>query len=450
MKSPRINAVALLLGATLALAALPVPAQQAPAAAAPTQADAAAPPELPLQQLRLFAEVFGRIKQDYVVDVSDDELLNYAIQGMLAGLDPHSAFLDAESFKEIRIGTSGQFGGLGIEVGMEDGFIRVIAPIDGTPAEAAGVQAGDLIIRLDDTPVKGLTLNEAVKMMRGDPGEEIVLTIVREGQDQPLKITVIRAIISVKSVRSRMLEEGFGYVRVSQFRARTGANLVEAIEALKETAGGRLKGLVLDLRNNPGGVLNGAVEVSDAFLDEGLIVYTQGRIADSKLSFSASAGDVLDGAPLVVLVNGGSASASEIVAGALQDHQRGLVVGSATFGKGSVQTIMPIGEETALKLTTARYYTPNGRSIQAEGIVPDIVLGRVRLAAVEGQEIGQIKESDLSRHLENGNATDPEAKPTSTPTPSADAAAIVDDYPLHEALNLLKGLHLLQKSRARG
>jgi carboxyl-terminal processing protease len=450
MKSPRINAVALLLGATLALAALPVPAQQAPAAAAPTQADAAAPPELPLQQLRLFAEVFGRIKQDYVVDVSDDELLNYAIQGMLAGLDPHSAFLDAESFKEIRIGTSGQFGGLGIEVGMEDGFIRVIAPIDGTPAEAAGVQAGDLIIRLDDTPVKGLTLNEAVKMMRGDPGEEIVLTIVREGQDQPLKITVIRAIISVKSVRSRMLEEGFGYVRVSQFRARTGANLVEAIEALKETAGGRLKGLVLDLRNNPGGVLNGAVEVSDAFLDEGLIVYTQGRIADSKLSFSASAGDVLDGAPLVVLVNGGSASASEIVAGALQDHQRGLVVGSATFGKGSVQTIMPIGEETALKLTTARYYTPNGRSIQAEGIVPDIVLGRVRLAAVEGQDFGQIKEADLSRHLENGNATDPEAKPTSTPTPSADAAAIVDDYPLHEALNLLKGLHLLQKSRARG
>jgi carboxyl-terminal processing protease len=450
MKSPRIDAVALLLGATLALAALPVPAQQAPAAAAPAQAEAAAPPELPLQQLRLFAEVFGRIKQDYVVDVSDDELLNYAIQGMLAGLDPHSAFLDAESFKEIRIGTSGQFGGLGIEVGMEDGFIRVIAPIDGTPAEAAGVQAGDLIIRLDDTPVKGLTLNEAVKMMRGDPGEEIVLTIVREGQDQPLKITVIRAIISVKSVRSRILEEGFGYVRVSQFRARTGANLVEAIDTLKETAGGRLKGLVLDLRNNPGGVLNGAVEVSDAFLDEGLIVYTEGRIADSKLSFSASAGDVLDGAPLVVLVNGGSASASEIVAGALQDHQRALVVGSATFGKGSVQTIMPIGEETALKLTTARYYTPNGRSIQAEGIVPDIVLGRVRLAAVEGQDFGQIKESDLSRHLENGNATDQEAKPTSPATPTADAAAIVDDYPLHEALNLLKGLHLLQKSRARG
>jgi len=450
MKSPRLNAVALLLGASLALGALPVPAQQAPAAGAPTQAAAAAPPELPLQQLRLFAEVFGRIKQDYVVDVSDDELLNYAIQGMLAGLDPHSAFLDAESFKEIRIGTSGQFGGLGIEVGMEDGFIRVIAPIDGTPAEAAGVQAGDLIIRLDDTPVKGLTLNEAVKMMRGDPGEEIVLTIVREGQDQPLKITVIRAIISVKSVRSRVLEEGFGYVRVSQFRARSGENLVEAIDALKESSGGRLKGLVLDLRNNPGGVLNGAVEVSDAFLDEGLIVYTEGRIADSRLSFSASAGDVLDGAPLVVLVNGGSASASEIVAGALQDHQRALVVGSATFGKGSVQTIMPIGEETALKLTTARYYTPNGRSIQAEGIVPDIVLGRVRLAAVEGQDFGQIKEADLSRHLENGNATDQETRPTSIPPPSADAAAIVDDYPLHEALNLLKGLHLLQKSRARG
>jgi carboxyl-terminal processing protease len=404
-------------------------------------------PDLPLRQLRLFTEVFGRIKQDYVVDVSDDELLNYAIQGMLAGLDPHSSFLDAESFKEIRIGTTGQFGGLGIEVGMEDGFIKVIAPIDDTPAKAAGVQAGDLIIRLDDTPVKGLSLNEAVKLMRGEPGDDIVLTIVREGQDQPLKITVTRAIISVKSVRSRMLEPGYGYVRLSQFRARTGENMLEAVEKLKADAEGGLKGMVLDLRNNPGGVLNGAVEVSDAFLDEGLIVYTEGRIADSKLSFSAATGDVLDGAPLVVLVNGGSASASEIVAGALQDHKRALILGEATFGKGSVQTIMPIGEETALKLTTARYYTPNGRSIQAEGIVPDIALGRVRLAAVEGQGFGRgrIKEADLSRHLENGNGSD--APKVETANGSAE---IVDDYPLNEALNLLKGLHLLQKDRTGG
>ena len=446
MKSSRPLVVVLLLAAVLLLGPLQAGAQQSAAPEAASQAqEAPARAELPLRQLRLFTEVFGRIKQDYVVDVSDDELLNYAIQGMLAGLDPHSSFLDAESFKEIRIGTTGQFGGLGIEVGMEDGFIKVIAPIDDTPAQAAGVQSGDLIIRLDDTPVKGLTLNEAVKLMRGEPGEDIVLTIVREGQDQPLKITVTRAIISVKSVRSRMLEPGYGYVRLSQFRARTGENMIEAIEKLKGEADGGLKGLVLDLRNNPGGVLNGAVEVSDAFLDEGLIVYTEGRIADSKLSFSAAEGDVLDGAPLVVLVNGGSASASEIVAGALQDHKRGLILGEATFGKGSVQTIMPIGEETALKLTTARYYTPNGRSIQAEGIVPDIALGRVRLAAVEGHDFGRVKEADLSRHLENGNGDEaPKAKPV------AGAPEIVDDYPLNEALNLLKGLHLLQKDRTGG
>jgi len=285
MISLRPDAAVLLLTTVLVLGTLPAQAQQS---AEPAQEqDEQARPELPLQQLRLFTEVFGRIKQDYVIDVSDDDLLKYAIQGMLAGLDPHSSFLDAESFRDIRIGTSGQFGGLGIEVGMEDGFIKVISPIDDTPAKAAGVQAGDLIIRLDDTPVKGMTLNEAVKLMRGEPGEDIILTIVREGRDQPLKITVTRAIIKVKSVRSP--------------------------NKLKESSGGKLKGMVLDLRNNPGGVLNGAVEVSDAFLDEGLIVYTEGRIADSKLSFSATAGDVIDGAPLVVLVNGGSASASEIV-----------------------------------------------------------------------------------------------------------------------------------------
>ncbi|RLA37417.1 MAG: peptidase S41 [Gammaproteobacteria bacterium] len=443
MISLRPDAAVLLLTTVLVLGTLPAQAQQS---AEPAQEqDEQARPELPLQQLRLFTEVFGRIKQDYVIDVSDDDLLKYAIQGMLAGLDPHSSFLDAESFRDIRIGTSGQFGGLGIEVGMEDGFIKVISPIDDTPAKAAGVQAGDLIIRLDDTPVKGMTLNEAVKLMRGEPGEDIILTIVREGRDQPLKITVTRAIIKVKSVRSHILEEGYGYIRVSQFRARTGENLVAAANKLKESSGGKLKGMVLDLRNNPGGVLNGAVEVSDAFLDEGLIVYTEGRIADSKLSFSATAGDVIDGAPLVVLVNGGSASASEIVAGALQDHTRALVVGSPTFGKGSVQTIMPIGEETALKLTTARYYTPNGRSIQAEGIVPDIALGRVRLAAIEGQDIGRIKEADLSRHLENGNGKKAaDSKPAQSPA----AAQIVDDYPLHEALNLLKGLHLLRKTGA--
>ncbi|MDX1593314.1 MAG: S41 family peptidase [Gammaproteobacteria bacterium] len=447
MKFPYPLAAALVLVGALVLGPLPAAAQQPATEDAPAAEKTKAKPELPLDKLRLFTEVFGRIKQDYVVDVSDDQLLDYAIQGMLAGLDPHSSFLDAESFREIRIGTSGQFGGLGIEVGMEDGFVKVIAPIDDTPAQKAGVQAGDLIIRLDDTPVKGMTLNEAVKLMRGEPGEDIVLTIVREGQDQPLTLTITRDVIKVKSVRSRVLEPGYGYVRISQFRARTGENLLQVVEELKEGAGGALKGMVLDLRNNPGGVLNGAVEVSDAFLDEGLIVYTEGRIADSKLSFSATPGDVLDGAPLVVLVNGGSASASEIVAGALQDHARAVILGEATFGKGSVQTIMPIGQETALKLTTARYYTPSGRSIQAEGIVPDIALGRVRLAALEGQDIGRLKEADLSGHLENGEKA-PGVQPEAPDVPGP--AEIVDDYPLNEALNLLKGLHLLQKDRARG
>ncbi|HEY5789661.1 MAG TPA: S41 family peptidase [Gammaproteobacteria bacterium] len=438
MISVRRFRAAAVLGLGLALAAT-----QAAGAAGESQEGARF--DIPLEQLRTFADVFGRIKQDYVEEVDDATLLNFAIRGMLDGLDPHSAYLDAESFKEVRIGTSGQFGGLGVEVGMEDGFIRVIAPIDDTPAQRAGVQAGDLIIRLDDTPVKGLTLNEAVKLMRGEPGQDIVLTIVREGADQPLKITVTRDIINVTSVRSRMLEEGYGYVRISQFRARTGDNLGEVVAKLKGEAGGSLKGLVLDLRNNPGGVLNAAVEVSDAFLEEGLIVYTEGRVSDSKLSFSASAGDILDRAPLVVLVNGGSASASEIVAGALQDHKRALVVGAATFGKGSVQTIMPLGDDTALKLTTARYFTPNGRSIQAEGIVPDIVLGQVRLTALEGHDAGNVKEADLSRHLSNGNGDKPApAKGAKSGQP------IVDDYPLNEALNLLKGLHFQQQARRNG
>jgi len=398
---------------------------------------------LPLEKLRVFADIFGRIKQDYVEEVDDETLLNYAIRGMLDGLDPHSAYLDAESFKEVRIGTSGQFGGLGIEVGLEDGFIKVISPIDDTPAQRAGVLAGDLIIRLDDTPVKGLTLNEAVKLMRGEPGEDIVLTLVREGQERPFKITVTRAIISVRSVRSRLLEPHYGYVRISQFRSRTGDNLIEAIERLLDEADGEIYGLVLDLRNNPGGVLNASVDVSDAFLDEGLIVYTEGRVSDSKLSYSATPGDILDGAPMVVLVNGGSASASEIVAGALQDHRRALVVGTTTFGKGSVQTIMPLGDETALKLTTARYFTPKGRSIQAEGIIPDIGLGRVRLAALESQDFGAVKESDLSGHLSNGSGS-AGAKSVAGSQP------IVEDYPLNEALNLLKGLHLLQKTQDGG
>jgi len=397
---------------------------------------------LPVEELRTFSDVFGRIKNDYVVDVDDKELIENAIRGMLSGLDPHSAYLDAEQFTELQVGTTGQFGGLGIEVGMENGFVKVIAPIDDTPAQRAGVKAGDLVIRLDDTPVKGMTLNEAVKIMRGKPGSDIELTIVREGVDQPLKINITRDIIKVKSVRARMLEPGFGYLRISQFQSKTAENMIAAIEKLKKENKDPLQGLVLDLRNNPGGVLNGAVAVSDAFLKKGMIVYTEGRIADSRLRFNATPDDVIDGAPLVVLVNQGSASASEIVAGALQDHKRAIIVGVKTFGKGSVQTILPLSSESALKLTTARYYTPSGKSIQAEGITPDIELESIEVASVD-RDIEPLKEANLTRHLDNGNGDDDQE--SADTDEDAVKVSATDDYMLYEALNLLKGLAILQE-----
>ncbi|MGB5201919.1 MAG: S41 family peptidase [Sedimenticolaceae bacterium] len=399
--------------------------------------------DLPLEELRVFAEVFGRIKQDYVEPVDDRKLLKYAIEGMLSGLDPHSAYLDEDDYRDIRVGTSGEFGGLGIEVGMENGFVKVISPIDDTPAQRAGVLAGDVIIRLDDQPIKGMTLDEAVKLMRGKPGTKIRLTVVREGTDKPIVIEVVRDVIKTVSVKQRMLEPGFGYVRLSQFQARTPEDMLTAIGALKRKANGNLKGLVLDLRNNPGGVLNAAVAISDAFLTSGTIVYTEGRIRDSQLKFKAAPDDVLEGAPIIVLVNGGSASASEIVAGALQDHKRAVIMGQQTFGKGSVQTIVPVNERTAVKLTTARYFTPNGRSIQAEGIVPDIELANVRLTAGE-ESSTRLKEADLARHLsnpeDNGETNDKEDEPAAkTVEDAADT-----DYALSEALNLLKGLAILR------
>lgn len=411
---------------------------------------------IPFEGLKAFAEVYGRIKQDYVEPVKDDKLLEDAIRGMLSGLDPHSAYLDKEQYEELKVGTTGQFGGLGIEVGMENGFVKVISPIDDTPAQKAGVKAGDLIIRLDDKPVKGLSLNDAVKIMRGEPGSGIVLTIVREGAEQPLKLRLVRDIIKVKSVRSRMLEPGYAYVRLSSFQAKTGENMIEAVEEMKKT--GKIKGLVLDLRNNPGGVLNAAVTVSDAFLDEGLVVYTDGRIEDSKMRFNATSGDILDGAPIVVLINAGSASASEIVAGALQDHTRAVIMGEKTFGKGSVQTILPTSGGAAVKLTTARYYTPSGRSIQAEGISPDVLISRVKIEASNASEFDPIKESDLANHLENNNpgpkrepvkeVTIPKDAPTKVPGDNKDALA-VQDYPLNEALNLLRGINIVKKNPAK-
>jgi len=411
----------------------------------PAVADDPGGRSIPMQDLRAFAEIFGRIKKDYVEPVADRELLEYAIRGMLAGLDPHSAYLNPEEFKELQVGTRGEFGGLGIEVGMENGFIKVISPIDDTPAQRAGVQAGDLIIRLDDHPVKGMGLDEAVKLMRGKPGTRITLTIVRDGEEKPIKISIARAVIKVASVKGRMLDEGFGYIRLSHFQSRTTQDMLKAMGKLKAENGGRLKGLVLDLRNNPGGVLNGAVSVSDAFLTDGIIVYTQGRAKASRLDFTAAPDDVLEGAPVVVLVNGGSASASEIVAGALQDHKRAVIMGSQTFGKGSVQTIVPVNGHAAVKLTTARYYTPSGRSIQAEGIMPDILLSDVEITAVKPPSVGRLKESDLTGHLENDNGDgngDGKGDKAEDERPLAER-----DYQLSEALNLLKGLHILQRQK---
>jgi len=408
--------------------------------------------ELPLAELRTFAEVFGRIKSDYVVPVDDKELLENAIRGMLSGLDPHSSYLDDDEYRDLQVGTSGEFGGLGIEVGMEDGFVKIISPIDDTPAARAGLKAGDLIIRIDEKPVKGLSLNEAVNLMRGKAGTAIGLTVTREGADRPFKVELMRDIIHVASVKSRTLEPGYGYVRVTNFQSRTTEDLLDAIAKLTGENDGTLKGMVLDLRNNPGGVLNSAVGVSDAFLGGGLIVYTKGRVDDSELQFKAGPDDVLKGAPMVVLVNSGSASASEIVAGALQDHKRAIIMGGQTFGKGSVQTIVPIDNATALKLTTARYYTPSGRSIQAQGIEPDIVLERGEVAIADEPTVEPVKEADLARHLDDakdageGVAADKADGAKGEGEPKKKPLA-VEDYQLSEALNVLKGVSILTKAR---
>ncbi len=394
---------------------------------------------LPLDELRTFTEIYERIKTAYVEEVTDKELLDSAIQGMLSGLDPHSAYLDPEDFKDLQISTSGEFGGLGIEVSMENGFIKVVTPIDDTPAAEAGIEAGDLIIKLDQKPVKGLTLGEAVERMRGKAGDPIELTIMRPGNDVPFDLTLRRAVIKVTSVKNRELEPGFGYIRVTQFQIDSGEEVAKAIMKLDNKH--PLKGLVLDLRNNPGGVLQAAVEVSDAFLTDGLIVYTEGRIANSELRFNATKTDPSKGVPLIVLINGGSASASEIVAGALQDHQRGIIMGTASFGKGSVQTVLPLANHRALKLTTALYFTPNGRSIQAQGIEPDILAERATLTPLKHSQ--SFKEADLQGHLGNGNGG--ADKPTSNETKKPKSNLAQSDYQLFQALNLLKGLHISQR-----
>jgi carboxyl-terminal processing protease len=419
---------------------------------------------LPLEELRAFTEVYAKIKSDYVERVSDKQLLADAIKGMLAGLDPHSSYLDADAFKGLQEGTSGEFGGVGMEVGSVDGLIRVISPVDDTPAARAGIQPGDLILKIDETPTKDMSLNDAVKLLRGAPGSPVRLTIGREGSDKPLQVTLERAVIRTRSVRNEMLEAGFAYVRIASFQNHTGEDFRRTLEELQKASAGRVKGMVLDLRNNPGGVLNAAVEVSDHLLESGRIVYTDGRVLDSTLQFDAKPGDLLAGAPVVVLINGGSASASEIVAGALQDHRRAVIMGTQSFGKGSVQTILPMQSQAALKLTTARYYTPSGRSIQAQGIAPDITLdGLVISEAPEDAGGGlQFKEADLRGRLDNPNgngngngavsegagsdAGGEPAKKETTPAVATPASKLPrEDYAINEALNLLKGMALLRE-----
>ena len=403
--------------------------------------------ELPVDQIRTFAEVFAKIKKDYVEDVEDGILLEHAIKGMLEGLDPHSSYLDEDAYLDLQEGTSGEFGGLGVEVGMEDGFIKVISPIDDTPAQKAGLQSGDLVIRLDETPVKGMSLNDAVTLMRGEPGTDITLTIIREVEEKPLKITITRDVIKVKSVRTQTLEPGFGYLRISHFQSRTAEDARAGVQQLKQDNNGNLNGLILDLRNNPGGILSAAVGISDLFLDKGLIVYTEGRIDDSRLKFNAKPADILDNAPIVVLVNAGSASASEIVAGALQDHKRGVIMGQKTFGKGSVQTVLPISNAAALKLTTARYFTPSGRSIQVSGIKPDVVIARVKVESLEDEDTHIITEENLNRHLDNNTQEDTQQETTNgdgdEDTAAQIKARLLEDYTLQQALNVLKSLQIL-------
>lgn len=413
---------------------------------------------LPIDELRSFTEVYGRVKNDYVEAVDDNELIEEAINGMLSGLDPHSAYLNEEAFKEMKVGTQGEFGGLGIEVSMEDGFVKVVAPIEDTPAWNAGLKSGDLIIKLDESNVKGMTLNDAVKLMRGKPGTDIVLTIVRKGEPQPQTITVTRDIIQIQSVKYRMLEEDYAYFRVTQFQEHTGEKLGQAIEKLFAENEGPMKGMILDLRNDPGGLLTASIGVSAAFLQKDkLVVYTEGRTNDARMrmyarpefyargpkgDYLANVPEAAKTVPMVVLVNGGSASASEIVAGALQDHRRAVIMGTQTFGKGSVQTILPLGNGTAIKLTTARYFTPSGQSIQAKGITPDIIVEDATIETKQNSPLMR-KEADLKNRLDNpqgGDGSEAQEVETTDASASSDEPA---DYQLGQALNLLKGLQIL-------
>ncbi|PRY64710.1 carboxyl-terminal processing protease [Vreelandella songnenensis] len=425
ISAPAKRLLAALLPIALLSAPLPLLAQSANQASA----------DLPLEEIQTFAEVFERIKRGYVEEVDDRTLLRNAMRGMLSELDPHSAYLDEEEYQSLRESTQGEFGGIGIEVGMENGQLMVVTPIDDTPASRAGLLSRDIIIAIDGTPTDSMSLQEAVTMMRGEPGSELRISVLRSGEETPRTFTLNREVIRSESVKHELLETGYGYLRISQFQSRTPEQARQAIERMQRDA--PLEGLILDLRNNPGGVLQAAAGVADLFLDSGLIVYTEGRLADTAMSFSASrdtpAGDV----PLVVLINSGSASAAEIVAGALQDQRRGVIMGTDSFGKGSVQQIMPLGNGEGLKLTTALYYTPNGRSIQAQGIEPDVEVVRGRLELAESRL--ELRESDLDGHLGA-------QQPASQARQSA-SERLRDDYQMSEALNLLKALNVVDRRR---
>ena len=405
--------------------------------------------QLPLKELRNFTEIFDRIRNSYVEPVDDKTLLQYAIDGMLSNLDPHSDYLLPDDFNELQEHTTGKFGGLGIEVGIEDGLIKVVTPIDDTPAKKAGIKSGDLIVSLDGEPVREMSLTSAIDKMRGEPGTDIELTIRRAGEPELLDFRVTRAEIKVASVRGESLGDGIGYLRITQFQDKSGSELTDAIDKLQTLAqdnNEQLNGLILDLRNNPGGVLDAAVEVSDAFLNTGLIVYTEGRIAESDFRYSASEETIAEDIPLIVLINGGSASASEIVAGALQDHKRAVIVGTQSFGKGSVQSVLPIGGDKAIKLTTARYFTPKGRSIQAQGIHPDVF---VEQSEVTTYEQSYYKESDLSGHLSNGNSEGEDNSGDNSEEAIENDHQVSDDllskdFQLYQAYTLLKGWSVFQ------
>lgn len=400
------------------------------------------------ESIELFTDVLSIVKKSYVEEVDTKKLIYGAINGMLSSLDPHSSFMPPETYKEMKIETKGTFGGLGIEISIKEGILTVISPIEDTPAFKAGIKAGDQILKIDDKFTKDLSIMDAVKRMRGAKGTKVTLTIMREGFDKPKEFPLIRDVIQVKSVKYKTLDDGYAYVRIAQFQEKTDDDLDKALKTLTEENGGKLRGLVLDLRNDPGGLLDQAVRVAEHFVDEGkMIVYTEGREKDAKMKFVSRRGNKQENYPIVVLINGGSASASEIVAGALQDHKRAVIMGTQSFGKGSVQTIIPLSDNSGLRLTTARYFTPSGRSIQAKGIAPDITVERMELSAAEKKESMHLREKDLENHFEEdakAKAPAEEKKTEKLPAYKTDEQ-IKTDYQVLRALDLLKGWDILKK-----